>query len=305
MDPSQGGPGQAAHECHERLSFQSTTQQAYQWPNYRARTVFPTAIHPNLHPHSTHMEAHRAWPPDMMAHVPPGYAEQQAQAAFMQQFTTMIASAAAAGAMAAIQTCCPGAATPIQAQAAFCAAANGAASMAASRATELLPSAFPRPMTSAEHFARTRGLPIGAESNNPFASANHSEPAANSGLAGPPAAATTAPPSTAQQSFYPASVQPQGFPRRQPDPSNPQQAVKGRDAMASYKPPEGDRQGPGEPPATANHEAAWPRAHFSKRSGDGAALLTSEESELIKKVRVYACIVRPGLVDVIHGFRTL
>jgi hypothetical protein len=244
----------------------------------------------------------RVWPSEMMAHVPPGYAEQQAQAAFMQQFTTMIASAAAAGAMAAIQAYCPGAASPMQAQAVFCAAANGAASMAAARATELVPSAFPRHMASSEHCARARAPPPGIESNLPFVTANQADPPANGAMGATATAATTAAAAAGQQSSFPTPGSPRTLsgPRLQstvslPDHGNGHKEPN-RSAMASDKASTGGamhRDGTGEQAVAGNHEAVWPQAPVNRIDSAAESMLAPHEATLIKRVQVYAWIVCP------------
>ena len=84
-----------------------------------------------------------AAPQDPYARQAATVAEQRAHAIAAQQFTSLVASAAAAGAMAAIQKCAPSAAAPTVAEghATFMAAAQAAAMSAAARAVELVPSA--------------------------------------------------------------------------------------------------------------------------------------------------------------------
>ena len=316
MDPGalqRNAPAQSPRKPAAAAAAAGPDAQPRAWPPAPGPMYVPgDRLHQPMHPGGAMGAMPVAWPHDAAAHNPAAAAflEQQAQTAMMQQFTSMVASAAAAGAMAAIQACYPNGAHPGHTQATFLAAANGAASFAATRAGELFPAACTR--FAPVHPALVSAAPAGAGRMPPH------------GMDGAPAALNVA---AHPASGAPASSQPEPAgapPFAQAASLRASQDGDARQRTPRHEPPGAPRNGgadlkvngtgngvaPGQ--QYALHSAgpgaaaqAWHNAPTDTDAAPEADMLTPHEAALIKKVQIYAWMVRYVLRPlplVIHSF---
>ena len=243
-------------------------------------------------PHSNAQPDSAQWPwhaHDMRSQHAAAMAEQSA--AFAAHFTQMVAAAAAAGAMSAIQHCSGGAPlSPAHGQATFSAAANAAAMFAAARATELLPHgaalfADPRAGPSAYPMAGSAGPGQAAYGGAPLQPGNANMQDGNTGAAAHAMASRQATAAeTVTQAGQPSLAQAAG--------------------TATAKPGAQDAKTPGDvQPGQSAVSETLKRSRCGRslpETGElgqqpARAVVTPSESELVQKVQICAWLVRSSL----------